>query len=96
MQADEIAEAVEELKSEGKIIDFGLSNFTSSQTELIRQKQKSATIKSSFRQLISNRCSTEVLTICKCMRSAHVMESIRLRFQERHSQTHRLKNYWQH
>jgi predicted oxidoreductase len=26
MQADEIAEAVEELKSEGKIIDFGLSN----------------------------------------------------------------------
>jgi predicted oxidoreductase len=67
MQADEIAEAVEKLKSEGKIIDFGLSNFTSSQTELIRQKQKSATIKSSFRQLISNRCSTEVLTICKCI-----------------------------
>lgn len=38
MQADEIAEAVEKLKSEGKIIDFGLSNFTTSQTELIRQK----------------------------------------------------------
>ncbi|WP_316635837.1 aldo/keto reductase [uncultured Flavobacterium sp.] len=38
MQADEIAEAVEKLKSEGKIIDFGLSNFTSSQSELIRQK----------------------------------------------------------
>ena len=38
MQADEIAEAVEKLKKEGKIIDFGLSNFTSSQTELIRQK----------------------------------------------------------
>jgi predicted oxidoreductase len=38
MQADEIAEAVEKLKNEGKIIDFGLSNFTSSQTELIRQK----------------------------------------------------------
>lgn len=38
MQADEIAEAVEKLKSEGKIIDFGLSNFTSFQTELIRQK----------------------------------------------------------
>lgn len=38
MQADEIAEAVAKLKSEGKIIDFGLSNFTSSQTELIRQK----------------------------------------------------------
>jgi predicted oxidoreductase len=38
MQADEIAEAVEKLKAEGKIIDFGLSNFTSSQSELIRQK----------------------------------------------------------
>jgi predicted oxidoreductase len=38
MQADEIAEAVSKLKKEGKIVDFGLSNFTSSQTELIRQK----------------------------------------------------------
>ncbi|SEF57501.1 aldo/keto reductase [Flavobacterium urumqiense] len=38
MQADEIAEAVLKLKSDGKIIDFGLSNFTTSQTELIRQK----------------------------------------------------------
>ena len=38
MQADEIAEAVLKLKSDGKIIDFGLSNFTASQTELIRQK----------------------------------------------------------
>jgi predicted oxidoreductase len=38
MVADEIAEAVEQLKSEGKIIDFGLSNFTSPQTELILQK----------------------------------------------------------
>jgi predicted oxidoreductase len=38
MQTDEIAEAVLKLKSDGKIIDFGLSNFTSSQTELIRQK----------------------------------------------------------
>ncbi len=38
MQADEIAEAVLKLQSDGKIIDFGLSNFTTSQTELIRQK----------------------------------------------------------
>ena len=38
MQADEIAEAVLKLKSERKIIDFGLSNFTNSQTELISQK----------------------------------------------------------
>ncbi|MBC7525785.1 MAG: aldo/keto reductase [Flavobacterium sp.] len=38
MQADEIAEAIEKLKSDGKIVDFGLSNFTASQSELIRQK----------------------------------------------------------
>ena len=38
MVADEIAEAIAKLKNEGKIIDFGVSNFTSSQTELIRQK----------------------------------------------------------
>ena len=38
MIADEIAEAVEKLKSEGKIISFGVSNFTASQTELIKQK----------------------------------------------------------
>jgi predicted oxidoreductase len=38
MVADEIAESIEKLKKDGKIIDFGLSNFTSSQTELIRQK----------------------------------------------------------
>lgn len=40
MEADEIAEAVSKLKSDGKIIDFGLSNFTTSQTELIRQRTK--------------------------------------------------------
>lgn len=38
MQPDEIAQAVEKLKSEGKILDFGLSNFTPSQTDLIRSK----------------------------------------------------------
>jgi predicted oxidoreductase len=38
MEADEIAEAVEKLKNEGKIKSFGLSNFTSTQTELIRKK----------------------------------------------------------
>lgn len=38
MEADEIAEAVSKLKADGKIIDFGVSNFTSSQTELIRSK----------------------------------------------------------
>lgn len=38
MEEDEIAEAVAKLKTDGKIIDFGVSNFTSSQTELIRTK----------------------------------------------------------
>jgi len=38
MVADEIAEAIDKLKKEGKIIDFGVSNFTASQTELLRQK----------------------------------------------------------
>jgi predicted oxidoreductase len=38
MVADEIAEAIFKLQSEGKIIDFGVSNFTSSQTDLIGQK----------------------------------------------------------
>jgi len=38
MNAEEIAEAVEKLKTEGKILDFGLSNFTPSQTDLIRSK----------------------------------------------------------
>jgi predicted oxidoreductase len=38
MQADEVAEAVTQLKKEGKILQFGVSNFTSSQTELLRSK----------------------------------------------------------
>lgn len=38
MVADEIAEAVTKLKTDGKIRDFGVSNFTSSQTDLIRSK----------------------------------------------------------
>ena len=38
LQADVVAEAVEKLKSEGKILSFGVSNFTPSQTELLRQK----------------------------------------------------------
>lgn len=38
MQVDEVAEAVLKLKSDGKIIDFGLASFSTSQTELINQK----------------------------------------------------------
>jgi predicted oxidoreductase len=38
MQADEVQKAVEQLKAQGKIIDFGVSNFTPSQTDLIATK----------------------------------------------------------
>lgn len=38
MQADEIAEAVSKLKADGKILSFGVSNFTPFQTELLRQQ----------------------------------------------------------
>ena len=37
MRGEEIAEAVTTLKRDGKILDFGLSNFTPSQTDLIQQ-----------------------------------------------------------
>lgn len=37
MEAEEIASAISKLKTDGKILDFGLSNFTSSQTDLIRK-----------------------------------------------------------
>lgn len=37
MKSHEIADAVTELKRDGKILDFGLSNFTPIQTELIQQ-----------------------------------------------------------
>lgn len=42
MHPDEIAEAIEKLKAEGKIKSFGLSNFTNSQTDLIRSKTEVA------------------------------------------------------
>jgi predicted oxidoreductase len=37
MQTEVIAEAISELKNSGKILDFGLSNFTPSQTDYIRK-----------------------------------------------------------
>jgi predicted oxidoreductase len=40
MQADEITEAVEKLTTTGKILDFGVSNFTPSQCDLIETKTK--------------------------------------------------------
>ena len=40
MQVDEVAAAINQLKEEGKIIDFGVSNFTPSQTDLINEGAK--------------------------------------------------------
>jgi len=40
MNAYEIAEAVERLKQEGKILDFGVSNFTPLQSDMIETKVK--------------------------------------------------------
>jgi predicted oxidoreductase len=40
MHPDEIGEAVEQLRAEGKIKEFGVSNFTSSQIELIEKSCK--------------------------------------------------------
>jgi predicted oxidoreductase len=40
MQVDEIAKAVEQLKANGKILSFGVSNFTNSQTELLQKSVK--------------------------------------------------------
>jgi predicted oxidoreductase len=37
LQPDEVAKAVEQLKSQGKILSFGVSNFTNSQTELLQK-----------------------------------------------------------
>jgi predicted oxidoreductase len=73
MQSDEIAEAVEKLKSEGKIVDFGLSNFTNSQTELIRQRQRLVIIKCNFRLRILNLWLTEVLIICNWIKFAQCL-----------------------
>jgi predicted oxidoreductase len=38
MQPDEIAEAIDLLKEQGKILDFGVSNFTPSQVDLVASK----------------------------------------------------------
>lgn len=38
MQADEISEAIRTLQEQGKIIDFGVSNFTQNQIELLNTK----------------------------------------------------------
>lgn len=40
MRADEVNEAISKLKNEGKILDFGVSNFTPAQTDLIETKTK--------------------------------------------------------
>lgn len=42
MQTDEIAKAIDALKTQGKIKSFGVSNFTNSQTELLQKNIKIA------------------------------------------------------
>ena len=37
LQPDEVAKAIDQLKKEGKIVSFGVSNFTNSQTELLQK-----------------------------------------------------------
>ena len=41
MCVEEIAEAINELKETGKIIDFGVSNFSAEQTALLQKKYSS-------------------------------------------------------
>lgn len=57
MEADEIAQAIEKLKSDGKILDFGVSNFTPSQTDLIQSKTKI-----SYNQIEFSVTHTEAMT----------------------------------
>jgi predicted oxidoreductase len=40
LQPDEVAKAIEQLKLQGKILSFGVSNFTNSQTELLQKSVK--------------------------------------------------------
>jgi predicted oxidoreductase len=40
MQVDEIAEAIQKLENDGKILDFGVSNFNNLQSELVAIKTK--------------------------------------------------------
>ena len=40
MHPDEISEAIQQLKEQGKILDFGVSNFTPSQVDLISNSEK--------------------------------------------------------
>lgn len=57
MQPEIIAEAISKLKKEGKILDFGLSNFTNSQTDLIQSK-----IKVDFNQIQFSISNSEAMT----------------------------------
>jgi|SRR6218665_844685 len=57
MQSEEIAAAVAQLKADGKIVDFGLSNFTPSQTDLIL---KNTTV--SYNQIQFSATNCEAMT----------------------------------
>lgn len=57
MRADEIAEAIGKLKQDGKILDFGVSNFTPLQTDLIE-----TTIKINYNQISFSITDFEAMT----------------------------------
>lgn len=57
MIVDEIASAIDKLKTQGKIKSFGLSNFTNSQTQLIQQK-----IKVDYNQILFSATHNEAMT----------------------------------
>ena len=57
MNAGEIADTVGRLKKEGKVLDFGVSNFSPLQTELIRQQ-----VPVSYNQIQFSLTHTEALT----------------------------------
>lgn len=92
MQPDEIAEAVEKLKSEGKIKSFGVSNFTNAQTDLIRSRTEVAFNQIEFSAthldpMLDGSLDYMIVNKIKPM----AWSPIGLVFKEHNDQTHRLK-----
>jgi hypothetical protein len=67
-----------------KIVDFGLSNFTNSQTEDSPKKEVSYN-QVNFRLRILNLWLTEVLIICNWIKFAQCLGSVRICFQKGYS-----------
>lgn len=92
MRADEIAEAIEKLKQDGKILDFGVSNFTPLQTDLIETK-----IKVNYNQISFSITDFEAMTNGSLdhMQTRHITpmcwSPLGTVFKENNDQTQRLK-----